>query len=83
MGKGHLASEEDLGGQQIYEVNGGDEENGCDDEENTDEDHEQLEDLASVMLETSDDDQFLTAYHDAKKKMQYKEARKMLAKTRV
>ena len=83
MGKGYLASEEDLGGQPIYEVNGGDEENAYDEEENTDEDQEQLEDLAIAMLETPDDDQLLTAYQDAKKKMQYKEARKMLAKTRV
>jgi hypothetical protein len=61
----------------IYEV---EEDTGVDED---DEDQEQLEDIASAMLENPEDESLLIAYQDAKKKMQYKEARKMLAKTRV
>ena len=61
----------------IYEV---EEDTGVDED---DEDQGQLEDIASAMLENPEDESLLIACQDAKKKMQYKEARKMLAKTRV
>jgi aspartyl/asparaginyl-tRNA synthetase len=48
-----------------------------------DEDQEQLENIASAMLENPEIESLLIAHQDAKKKIQYTEARKMLAKTRV
>ena len=80
MGKGYLVHDDEVGMTQgIYEVEEEDE----DEAEEDDDDQEQLEDLAMAMLETPGDEQLLTAYQDAKKKMQYKEARKVLAKSRV
>ena len=48
----------------IYEV---EEDTGVDED---DEDQEQLEDIASAMLENPEDESLLIAYQDAKKKMQ-------------
>ena len=61
----------------IYEV---EEDTGVDED---DEDQEQLENIASAMLENPEIESLLIAHQDAKKKIQYTEARKMLAKTRV
>ena len=70
------ASEENASG--VYEV----EEEEAEPQDDEDE-QEQFEDLAAALLETPEDEQLMTAYQDAKKKMQYKDARKMLAKSRV
>ena len=65
----------------IYEVDVEDAEDNADDDDN--QDQEQFEEVAAAMLENPEDDRLLIAYQDAKRKMQYKEARKMLAKSRV
>ena len=65
----------------IYEaLEGGDEEN----EENEQErdDQEQYEEIAAAVLEDPDDERLLVAFQNAKK-MNYKEAWKVLAKSRV
>lgn len=80
MGKAYLNHEEQTK-EAIYGVCGEDEE---DDEETEDEeDQEQYEDLAAAVMENPEDEQLLTAFQDARKKMGYREARKVLAKTRV
>ena len=66
----------------IYEaLEGGEEEN--EDNEQEKDDQEQYEEIAAAMLEDPDDERLLVAFQNAKKKMNYKEARKVLAKSRV
>ena len=80
MGKNYLA-QSDQHGVGVYEVK---EEHEPNQDDYVDQaDQEQFEDLAAAMLENPDDDSLLIAYQEAKKKMQYKEARKMLTKSRT
>ncbi len=80
LGKNYLAQQEQQG-LGVYDVR---EENEPNQDDTVDSnDQEQFEDLAAAMLENPDDDTLLIAYQEAKKKMQYKEARKMLTKSRT
>ena len=48
-----------------------------------DDDIEQYEEIAAAFLEALEDEDLLIAFQEAKKKIQYKEARKMLTKSRT
>ena len=48
-----------------------------------DDDTEQYEEIAAAFLEAPEDEDLLIAFQEAKKKIQYKEARKMLTKSRT
>ena len=66
----------------IYEaMEGGDDE--IEETEKERDDQGQYEEIAAAMLEDPEDEKLLVAFQNAKKKMNYKEARKVLAKSRV
>ena len=76
IGKGYLSYEEQSA-SGIYDAGEYDEEILDDD------DQEQFADLANQLAEEPDDEALMIAYQDAKKKMQYRDARRMLANSRV
>jgi hypothetical protein len=76
IGKGYLSYEEQTA-PGIYDAGEYDEEIPDDD------DQEQFADLTNQLAEEPDDEALMIAYQDAKKKMQYRDARRMLANSRV
>ena len=80
LGKAFVTCEKGEG-SSIYGV--GEQEGDQTEEESEDEDKEALESVCAAFLEDPQNEGLLVAYQEAKKKVQYKEARKMLTKSRV
>ncbi|CAK9118678.1 unnamed protein product, partial [Durusdinium trenchii] len=66
----------------IYEVEV-EREDQVEEEDEEDSAWSQFDDLAAAVLEDPENEQLLTAFQDMKKKLQYRDARKMLAKSRI
>ena len=79
VGKTYVAQEE----RQVTGIYDACEEDYEEGNEEDDPEQEQYEEMAAAVIENPDDEELMIAFQNAKKKMHYKEARKVLAKTRV
>lgn len=77
-----MAMEERGQTHSIYEVEV-EREDQVEEEDEEDSAWSQFDDLAAAVLEDPENEQLLTAFQDMKKKLQYRDARKMLAKSRI
>ncbi len=80
LGKAFVSCEKGEG-SSIYGV--GEQEGEQTEEDTDDDDRENLESVCAAFLEDPNNEGLLVAYQEAKRKVQYKEARKMLTKSRV
>ena len=80
--KNFMAMEERGQSHSIYEVEV-EREDQVEEEDEEDSAWSQFDDLAAAVLEDPENEQLLTAFQDMKKKLQYRDARKMLAKSRI
>ena len=81
IGKAYLQTEE-AGASAVYGLEG-DYENEELETEEVDEDANQLEELATALVAEPDNPELLIAFQETKKKVQYKEARRLLSKSRT
>ena len=80
IGKAYMQSEE-IGASAIYGADGEPQTEETEDE--LDEDEARLEGLAAALVAEPENAELLIAFQEAKKKVQYKEARKLLTKSRT